>query len=156
MRWFGWLPAAPIVFPGGEYITMFALKNRVPDTNGARAHPLANGNKLCGVLPRHALLPALVPETASAAPASSRWLGRSNVEMELLPFFPAATADDVQTRLRRATDGGGAVVMPPFNADGTVAIARDCGGAYFAAYHRTDVPSEVKPRTALADLSTFH
>ena len=42
------------------------------------------------------------------------------------------------------------------HADGTVAIARDCGGAYFAAYHRTDVPSEVKPRTALADLSTFH
>jgi hypothetical protein len=43
----------------------------------------------------------------------------------------------------------GAAVLKELFADGDVAIARDPAGAYFALFHRTDDPEEIKAGTQL-------
>ncbi len=47
----------------------------------------------------------------------------------------------------RATEG--ATVLNELVADGDVMIGRDPVGAYFALYHRTDKPDQIKPGTEL-------
>jgi hypothetical protein len=46
--------------------------------------------------------------------------------------------------------GGGKVLNPSINADGTVAILQDCEGAPFCLLHHTDEWDGVKPTTVIA------
>jgi hypothetical protein len=137
---FRWRAQVPIAIPNsaGSYVTMF-----MPDG------PVTNANKVCGVLPRELLLPSPEPH-------------ESGREWSFLPFFAAKSKSDLQTRCAVSNSNyacsiadaltrvavvrntNGAAVLKELTADGDVAIARDPAGAFFALFHRTDDPEEIK------------
>ena len=112
----GWETDVRLPFPGGKYVIGFE----------GRGRGRSNGSKICGLLPRKALLPSQ-PRAC--------WL----------PFFSFPSADAVKSSFDVVVpSGGGAVVPPTAILDGTFAIVRDVDGAPFALFHRTDVWDEVR------------